>query len=152
MQFPQSSNTSNSHKMECSHHFISFSVFGRVNKYKLLICASTNAIYTFDTYIIILFIWKFNGNKTNESNSNDKIRVPWGISGYENKDYASIESMFRGSGFTNVKSVSLCDLTVGLLKKPGTVEAITINGKSVVSGGKKYSPNVEIVISYHVGI
>ena len=23
-----------------------------VNKYKLLICASTNAIYTFDTYII----------------------------------------------------------------------------------------------------
>ena len=107
------------------------------------------AKFTFDTYIIILFIWKFNGNKTNESNSNDKIRVPWGISGYENKDYASIESMFRGSGFTNVKSVSLCYLTVGLLKKPGTVEAITINGKSVVSGGKKYSPNVEIVISYH---
>ena len=28
MQFPQSSNTSNSHKMACSHHFISFSVFG----------------------------------------------------------------------------------------------------------------------------
>ena len=30
-------------------------VFGvrRVNKYKLLICASTNAIYTFDTYIKI---------------------------------------------------------------------------------------------------
>ena len=51
-----------------------------------------------------------------------------------------------------MKSVSLCDLTVGLLKKPGTVEAITINGKSVVSGEKKYSPNVEIVISYHVGI
>lgn len=72
-----------------------------------------------------------------------------GVSGYENKDYASIESMFRGSGFTNVKSVPLCDLTVGLLKKTGTVEAITINGKSVVSGGKKYSPNVEIVISYH---
>ena len=24
----------------------------RVNKYKLLICASTNTIYTFDTYII----------------------------------------------------------------------------------------------------
>ena len=42
--------------------------------------------------------------------------------------------MFRGSGFTNVKSVPLCDLTVGLLKKTGTVEAITINGKSVVSG------------------
>ena len=28
MQFPQSSNTSNSHKMACSHHFIPFSVFG----------------------------------------------------------------------------------------------------------------------------
>ena len=29
-----------------------------VNKYKLLICASTNAIYTFDTYIIISYIGK----------------------------------------------------------------------------------------------
>ena len=28
MQFPQSSNTSNFHKMACSHHFIPFSVFG----------------------------------------------------------------------------------------------------------------------------
>ena len=28
MQFPQSSNTSNSHKMAYSHHFIPFSVFG----------------------------------------------------------------------------------------------------------------------------
>ena len=38
--------------------FFFISVFGvrRVNKYKLLICASTNAIYTFDTYIILFLL------------------------------------------------------------------------------------------------
>ena len=34
------------------HTIFSVLVVQRVNKYKLLPCASTNAIYTFDTYII----------------------------------------------------------------------------------------------------
>ena len=59
MQFPQSSNTSNSHKNGVFTPF--YFVFGvrRVNKYKLLICASTNAIYTFDTYIISWLNYKY---------------------------------------------------------------------------------------------
>ena len=53
------------------------------------------------------------------------------------------------AGFTNIKTIPLNDLTVGLLKRPGTVESIIINGKSVTSGGKKFSPDATVVISYH---
>ena len=49
MQFPQFSNTSNSHKIPYSQHFIMFSAFGvrYVNKSKMLICASAIAFGTF---------------------------------------------------------------------------------------------------------
>ncbi len=46
MQFPQSSSTSNSHKMACSHHFISFSVFGVSISINCLFVRAQNAIYT----------------------------------------------------------------------------------------------------------
>ena len=57
--------------------------------------------------------------------------------------------MFTNAGFHNIQCIPLNDLTMGLLKKPGMVESITINGRSVTSGGKKYSPDAAVVISYH---
>ena len=57
--------------------------------------------------------------------------------------------MFVSAGFTNVRCVPLNDLTMGLLKKPGMVQSITIRGKEITSGGKKFSPDAPVVISYH---
>ena len=68
----------------------------------------------------------------------DKVKVPSGISGYESKSYSAIEAMFVSAGFTNVRCVPLNDLTMGLLKKPGMVHSITIRGKEITSGGKKF--------------
>ncbi len=79
----------------------------------------------------------------------DKVKVPSSISDFENKNYATIESMFSSAGFTNIKCVPLKDLTTGFLKKPGMVESITINGKEITSGRKKFSPDALVVISYH---
>ena len=41
---------------------------------------------------------------------------------------------------TQYKTIPLNDLTVGLLKKPGMAESITINGQSVTTGGRKFLP------------
>lgn len=79
----------------------------------------------------------------------DKIKVPNTISDYERKNYTAIEAIFRSAGFVNIKCVPLNDLTTGLLKKPGLVESITINGKEITSGGRKFSSDASVVISYH---
>jgi hypothetical protein len=38
---------------------------------------------------------------------------------------------------------------MGVLKKPGMVSSITINGNEVTSGGKKYPKDAAVIISYH---
>lgn len=99
----------------------------------------------------VMFIWMM-GDEDKEDEDidfGDKVKVPSAISDYESKNYVAIESMFRSAGFNNVKCIPLNDLTMGLLKKPGMVESITINGHSVTSGGKKYSPDAAVIISYH---
>ena len=99
---------------------------------------------------VLMFMWIKNKDSDDDDlDFGDKVKVPSSISGYENKDVASIEAMFVSAGFTNIKTIPLNDLTVGLLKRPGTVESIIINGKSVTSGGKKFSPDATVVISYH---
>ena len=98
----------------------------------------------------VMFIWIMNdGNKDDEIDFGDKVKVPSGISDYEKKSYVAIEAMFKSAGFTDIKCVPLHDLTTGWIKKPDTVESITINGTEVASGGKKYSPDATVVISYH---
>ena len=78
----------------------------------------------------------------------ERIRLP-DISNYNTKNYASIETQFEKSGFTNVTSVPLHDLKIGILKKPGTVESVTIGGKTVAPGRKKYPSDAPVIINYH---
>lgn len=104
--------------------------------------------------MVCLYILMFMGmsdrkDEDDDLDFGDKVRVPAAISDYENKSYAAIEAMFTNAGFHNIQCIPLNDLTMGFLKKPGMVESITINGKSVTSGGKKYSPDAAVVISYH---
>ena len=79
----------------------------------------------------------------------DMVKVPDIASNFENKNYEIVEGAFVGAGFTNVKSVPLNDLTFGLLKKPGMVASISINGEEINSSGKKFLPNAMVIISYH---
>lgn len=98
-------------------------------------------------FIVIIYIWKKDDEDITEQEN--KIKVPSAISGFENKNYVAVEAIFCGAGLKNVKSVPLNDLTVGFMKKPGMVESITINGHEVSTGGKKYSKEAAVVISYH---
>lgn len=99
----------------------------------------------------VMFIWILSDKdkEDDELDFGDKVKVPSGISGYESNSYSAIEAMFVSAGFTNVRCVPLNDLTMGLLKKPGMVQSITIRGKEITSGGKKFSPDAPVVISYH---
>ena len=100
--------------------------------------------------IAIMYIWLFNKNKdSDELDTGDKVRVPFAISDFESKNYSAGEAVFQSAGFTNIKSVPLNDLRLGLLKKPGMVESVTINGHSITCGGKKFLPNAPVEISYH---
>lgn len=106
---------------------------------------------------IVMYIWIFSAFKhsgeDNEIEENidieGKVKVPAGAFNYVGRNYTTIENMFENAGFTNVKCVPLNDLTFGILNKPGTVEAVTVNGKVIKSSGKKYSANARVVISYH---
>ena len=97
-------------------------------------------------------IWLFSIIKNDDDDDmdfGDKAKVPSSISDYEKKNYSAIEAMFVSAGFTNVRCVALNDLTIGVLKKPGMVDSITINGREVTSGGKKFPKDAAVVISYH---
>ncbi len=90
-------------------------------------------------------------SKDDDDDLVEKAKIPSSISNFEKKNYHAIEAMLVSAGFTNVKCVPLQDLTVGVLKRPGIVDSITINGHEVSStmGGQKYPKNTPIVISYH---
>lgn len=95
------------------------------------------------------YIWLFSKDKEDEDDFEDKAKVPSSISDYQSKNYSAIEAMLSSAGFTNIKCVPLNDLSTGWIKKPGTVESITINGHEVTSGGRKFPRDSAVVISYH---
>lgn len=96
------------------------------------------------------FIWLDSNDKDKEElDFGDKAKVPSSIEEFEKKNYSAIEAMMKSAGFTNVKCVPLNDLTIGILKRPGTVESITINGQKIERGGRKFPCDAMIVISYH---
>lgn len=46
---------------------------------------------------------------------------------------------------------SLHDIKIGLLKKSGAVESVSVDGVKIISGGKLYLPDAQITIQYHGG-
>lgn len=79
--------------------------------------------------------------------SSGMIELTSNVATYDKKDFRSIQSAYQSLGFTNIQLINLRDLKAGFLKKPGTVETVTINGESPYTGGLYY-PNAHIVITY----
>ena len=96
--------------------------------------------------LTLMFMW--GNNSDNDCETGDNLKIPSGISDYANKNYTAIETILKDAGFTNIKCIPLNDLTTGLLKKPGMVESITINGQAI-SYAKKYSKDSSIIIMFH---
>ncbi|MBQ5671148.1 MAG: zinc ribbon domain-containing protein [Oscillospiraceae bacterium] len=77
-----------------------------------------------------------------------KIKLPSEAAYFEDENCYNIQAIYQSLGFKNVKLVNLRDLQLGLKKKVGTVEDVTINGKDVRSG-HWYDPNDVVIITYH---
>jgi hypothetical protein len=52
------------------------------------------------------------------------------------------------AGFTNIKMVNLGDIMLGIIKKPGEIKSVSVNGSPAIFN-KWLSPNAAIVIEYH---
>lgn len=77
------------------------------------------------------------------------IRIPKSCEPFSEQNYEVLKAAFSAAGFLNVTCVNLHDISLGLFQKPGKVERVTVNGQEIVSGGKMFLPDDNIVITYH---
>ena len=97
-------------------------------------------------------IFKWLPEKENEKiiEKQGGIRFPGELAPFSDKKYFPVEDTLRSAGFTNVTCVNLHDLNMfTALVSSDKIDKITVNGKSITSGGKIYMPDVPIVITYH---
>ena len=83
------------------------------------------------------------------------IKLP-SLSRYKESDYGFLVEALERAGFTNIKCESLNDLVLGIMKKPGKIESVTIGSSDVYSetgdwsvSAKWYLPDIKITIRYH---
>ena len=75
-------------------------------------------------------------------------RVPDQLSDYGSMHYSAAESMLRMNGFSNIRTVNLGDLRLGLFVKNGSIDSITIGGENC-STKEWYSQSAPVIITYH---
>lgn len=83
------------------------------------------------------------------------IKLP-SLSRYKESDYGFLVEALEKAGFTNITCESLNDLVLGIMKKPGKIESISIDNNEVYSedddwtvSNKWYLPDAKITITYH---
>lgn len=64
-------------------------------------------------------------------------------------NYHDVYNRLQSAGFTNVRLINLRDIKIGLFKREGSIEEISVDGETIESGGRKYPADVPIEIVYH---
>ena len=77
------------------------------------------------------------------------VRFPKGYEPFTGQNYETVLGALTAAGFTNVTAINKHDMLLGLLMKPGLIEKITVDGEAIQFGGRYYSPDAPIVITYH---
>jgi len=77
------------------------------------------------------------------------VRFPKGYEPFTGQNYETVLGALTAAGFTNVTAINKHDMLLGLLMKPGLIEEITVDGEAIQIGGRYYSPDAPIVITYH---
>lgn len=89
------------------------------------------------------------GNGNNDTpDASGKVKVPDIVQDLRRKKYQTVKSAFISKGFCNIECIPMNDLTFGVMKKPGEVETVTIDGFNA-STGRQYDPTARVVITYH---
>ena len=75
-------------------------------------------------------------------------RVPDQAVNYENLHFSAVRDAMKACGFSNIRTINLGDLRLGLLNKNGSVESITIDGEPI-SSDEWFRQEAPVIISYH---
>ena len=65
------------------------------------------------------------------------------------ENYTEIVKQFEKSGFINIKTVPIYDITLGWFKDDGEIDEISINGETKFNTDDEYRVDAEIVITFH---
>lgn len=65
------------------------------------------------------------------------------------KNFNSVEMLYKTAGFSNVTTVPLNDLKISKTKKNGKVDEVTINGSSDFCEGDVFHKSAVVLIMYH---
>lgn len=78
------------------------------------------------------------------------VKIPQSIIDEEETNYAAVEALLVQAGFTNVKTVPLNDLLLGIFDTPGEIDTIKISGRELDEYRKHtFDSDVPILITYH---
>ncbi len=124
-----------------------------------LILLAVNVPLGISSLTVSLFLLIFHSSIVSNAKSSEEekiileqntgARFPDSYGNFSETHYATLLSALQGLGFTNIICESMHDIKIGLLKKPGLIESVSVNGTKISSGGKVYQFDAVIVITYH---
>lgn len=80
----------------------------------------------------------------------EMIKLPFAPKDCKGKDYELVIHRFMDAGFANITATSIADIKVGLFKKIGSVDYVTINGDAKFKKNHEYESDANIRIVYHI--
>lgn len=78
-----------------------------------------------------------------------EINPPKSAESLEKENYLNVEQLFKSAGFENIKLVKQDDLIIGIVKKEGEVENVSINGDTSFGAGEFFDRDATVIITYH---
>ena len=75
--------------------------------------------------------------------------MPSAAADYAGRDHGLVRSELERTGFKNIEEEAIGDLTSERIREDGTIESVTVNGKSDFAAGAKFPASAKIVITYH---
>lgn len=97
----------------------------------------------------LLFVGAEVGNMVHRANGEVKAPISGTEESLKDLDYEDARLLFISEGLEYVQLVNKHDLIVGLLKREGKVESISINGETNFSKGSWFPPDAIVKITYH---
>lgn len=81
--------------------------------------------------------------------SNNEIRARTDSKDFKGIDVEDAKKLLTSAGFENIKLEASEDLIIGLFKKNGQVESVSINGNSSFLGSAWFPKSAYVIIKYH---
>lgn len=85
----------------------------------------------------------------NASSTPISIKLPKSADDYAGRNFGDVEEELRAYGFVNIALLPKRDLLKGWLTKDGSVEEVSIAGKTSFKKGQRYLSDHRVVITYH---